>query len=383
MPVYKGCVMSKADVLGKGLLTVCPTGAICDDPKNWISVKYVSFYGGGDGHSGAAFIPEPNTEILYDYVENDTTNSYYYLGVVLDPQIDIVQTQEIWPDDHNPATGDEQTLWHDEDDGKDNSQSMSYGWSTPLGHHLLMRENRTSTKSSTQVSLKSAAGHGLLLNDVAHADGVLLYSAFQKAYIRLTPDYADDTPGGIGPEGVDIYCGGNMSLHSSEGGISMSVQDGKNIEILNHSTQSHGATFRRSRSGNVIIGTDNGDVRISSKGNGVFIDCYGASRQDGTTAPSVQIRSQNKIHLYSDNGIDLKSLGDINIRGKNVNIESDVAQNGKINLNPLTTSVDNSIKLRKTNLEIDYETLFGWFPFFLNPLWSLNYTGFNNTDPNL
>jgi hypothetical protein len=379
MAVYKGCIISKRDLNGKGLLTVCPTGSNADDPNNWISVKYVSFYGGGS-YTGAGFVPEVNQEILYDFAENDTTNTYYYLGSVIDQQYDVAQRDAAYPQGKDPSLGREQTMPHDSEDSKEASQSMSYGVTTPTGHHLLMRENRDTQQTRAGVSLKSSQGHGLLLNDVPHHSGPYLYSSGEKATIRLSD--SDDDSSDLGPEGIGIKAGGNLNMHSAEGNVSLTVQDGGNMEIKNHSTTSKGTPLtRKSQTGNIIIQSDRGDISLISTGNGIFIDCIGTDKEDGTTAASFQVRSQNKIHLYAEKGIDMKSLGDINIKGRNVNIESDVAQAGTIQLNPLPpNSIDIQMAIRKTNFEIDAEKLFGWWPFFMNPLWSTNYSYFNNVN---
>ena len=86
--------------------------------------------------------------------------------------------------------------------------------------------------------------------------------------------------------------------------------------------------------------------------------------------------------MFAQNGIDLKSLGDVNIKGKNVNIQSDVSLGGKVQLNPVVP-LDLAIGIRKTNQEIDYEFILGVFPFFFDPLWTPNYTSGPNTDPRL
>ncbi len=59
-------------------VSVCPKGLDIDDPNNWREVKYVSFYAGTD--AGAMFVPETNTDVLYDIAENDAERHYYYIG---------------------------------------------------------------------------------------------------------------------------------------------------------------------------------------------------------------------------------------------------------------------------------------------------------------
>ena len=68
----------------------------------------------------------------------------------------------------------------------------------------------------------------------------------------------------------------------------------------------------------------------------------------------------------------MKTLGDINMKGRNVNIQSDTLLGGTIQLNS-TTPIDPFIKISKTNPEMVYETLFSVFPFFLDPQFSVNY----------
>ena len=79
-------------------------------------------------------------------------------------------------------------------------------------------------------------------------------------------------------------------------------------------------------------------------------------------------------------------MGDINISGRSIFLQSDVERGGRIELNPYETTKtldQGSIGIRKTNEEIDYETFFGIFPFFFDPLWNNNYTAGPNTDVRL
>jgi len=374
---YVGIVISKKDLLEKGLLTVCPKDLDENDPHNWIGVRYTSFYVGGT-YAGAVFLPETNSEILYDIAKNDPDKSYFFISCVMSPDTDTIQEEVLIKTGKDPKLGGKNAYPHDSNDGKYNNQSMSYGISTPLGHHLLMLEGRDEKSDLKGVRLASARGHAVVLDDSSDTQKVILKSKDQGASLKLTDIKSEDPV--IGPEGSHLQSIQNTLIESMEGEMTLKVQDGRNIRILNKSTGSHADLVnRRSSFGSIEIISDRGDISIINKGNGIFIDCLGGPKPTGETGASFQVRSNNRIQLYAENGIDLKSLGDINIKGKNVNIQSDIAQGGTIHLNP-TIPLDGLMGIRKTNQEIDYERLFGIFPFFFDPLWTPNYTVGPNTD---
>jgi hypothetical protein len=402
--MYKGKIMSKRDVLGKGLLSVCPTGSNCEDSANWISVKYQTFYLGGN-YAGAVFVPETGTEITYDKCVNDPEAEWYFMGCVLHPTQDQIQTKAPVPSDKNPDLGAPLTYPQDEEDGKYNFQSMTYGISTPLGHKILMCEGRDKESDNKAVRIQSSEGRGLVLNDSSDSRRVNLHSTGDLSQLILTDSKASNSDlQTVGPEGALLRAVGNVGVQTSEGSLKLGIQDGLNIVISNSATQSHatpvlppmflpglgfvwdGPIFKGS-SGNVIIESDKGDISIRNHGNGVFIDCLGAQQSDGSTGASFQVRSNNKIHLYAQNGIDIKSAGDINMVGANVNIKAfDYVTGvpGKINLNSAIQDPDLDIAIRKTTAEMDSEITGSVLRFFdSNNGWDSNYVPGGNTSSKL
>jgi len=401
--MYKGTIISKRDVLGKGLLTVCPTGSNCEDATSLISVKYQTFYLGGN-YAGAVFVPEAGTEITYDKCVNDPDAEWYFLGCVLNPTQDQIQTRNPAPSDKNPDLGAPLTYPHDEEDGKYNFQSMTYGISTPLGHKFLMCEGRKEDSDNKAIRLESSEGRGLILSDSSESRRVNLHSTGDVSQLVLTDTKACASDlETIGPEGALLRGVGNISVQSSEGSLKLGIQDGLNIVISNSSTQSHATpvfppiiipgaaiipspVFKGS-AGNIIIESDKGDISIRNHGNGIFIDCLGAQQSDGSTGASFQVRSNNKIHLYAQNGIDIKSTGDINMVGANVNIKAfDYVTGvpGKINLNSAIQDPDLDIGIRKTTAEMDSEITGSVLRFFdSNNGWDSNYVPGDNTSSKL
>ncbi len=377
---FVGHVISKKDLLQKGLLTVCPKGLDQDDPVNWVSVRYTSFYMGGE-QAGAVFLPETNTEILYDVAQNDPDQHYYFVSCVMNPETDIIQELHAVKVGTEQKLGAQNAFPHDPEDGKYNNQSMSYGISTPLGHKVILKEGRDTDSDDKGVNISSSRGHALSLDDSSDTQKVILKSKDQGASLKLTDIKSEDPV--IGPEGAHLQSIQNTLVESMEGEMTLKIQDGRNLRIINKSTGSHADQLnKRSSFGNIEIISDRGDISITNKGNGIFIDCLGGTKETGETGATFQVRSNNKIQLFAQNGIDLKSLGDVNIKGRNVNIQSDVSLGGKVQLNPVVP-LDLAIGIRKTNQEIDYEFILGVFPFFFDPLWTPNYTSGPNTDPRL
>jgi hypothetical protein len=358
MILKKGKVMARKDYTEEGCISVCPVDRDDNDSSNHIDVRYVSPYAGG-AYAGFVAIPEEGTTVLYvTGVQNDDENENFYMGCIPAEPSDLPEETKT---NRTGSTG-ENTLAADPDDYKYDNLPMSYGIRTPTGQRLLFQEGRDETEDSKRIQLESSRGHGLNLEDSSNTQKVNLHSAHQGASLKLTDIRSELVPG---PDAADLKSQGNMSLTSMEGGIKMGVVDGTNIEITNRSTGSHAGVaefLKREVLGNIQMYTDKGDVDIKSGGNGVFIDCYGSDPVTNLPGASFQVRSENRIHLYSTNGIDIKSSGDINIKGRNVRIQSDPG--GKVELNP-TYPIDAFIGIRKTHPEIVREALEGAFPFFV------------------
>jgi len=348
MNIMRGTVVTKRDPDLAGFMSVVPDGADVDITKPvpadaCVNVRYVSPYLGGS-RSGRVEIPESGVQILYCIVDNDMPLSpdYFYLGSIYKPDFDIVQsdspTVQGDPAPRSPA---------DSSDYQYNGQSMTYGTKTPTQKQIVIQEGRNPEGDSQRVKLQSSKGHALYLDDSAETSKVNLKSSGQESGLELRDDVGDKDPA-HGPSSFNLYAKQGGNIRAWEGGLKLDIVDGNNMQILNNSRGSKvsgSVDKRKAGFGNIEIHTDRGDILIRSGGNGIFIDCYGKDQTTGEAA-SFQVRSQNRIHLYASNGIDLKSSGDINIDGANVNIKGD-----KINLNP-TESVSGKMRIRKTNIEI-------------------------------
>jgi len=361
MKILKGVVQSKRDGDKKGWLSVKPDRAdsesTIDTIENDVQVKYVSPYG-GNTYAGSVFMPEAEQQILYCSPDNTDDGTLYYLGSIISAETDVLDPRV------SGRTGNpDPDMPHDKDAYSIDDQSMSMGTQTPLGQKILFQEYRGKKMGerveSKRIKIGSERDHGLFLDDSTETSKVHLMSGNQGANVELS-DQQSDYDKSRGPNEARITSIHSQEIKSWQGGVKIQVVDGQNFQILNNSTGGHapacdvtnsalGVAQKYESCGNFQIHTDRGEIVISSEGNGVFIDCIGGS--PGSTGASFQVRSQNKIHLYSANGIDIKSAGDVNIKGKNVNIEAD----NQIQLNPESKIDPAKIGIRSTNSNILHE----------------------------
>ena len=344
-------------------MQVVPYGYSKFERDNEITVIYTSPYC-GNIYAGWIAIPEEGTEILYCVADN-TTDDYYYMNSLPFSDVEAYASKSAY----RSGFGDDMSLASrnpaNENDYKNEGIPQTYGFRSPLGNQLLLKDTVSDEEDDKGLVIRSARNHSLNLNDSSDTNGITMQTNGGPSKITLTPSDSENTL--IGPEGVETKANGNIITNSTNGSIKIRVDDGDNIQIFNNSTGSQmgpNKALGRSKLGNVQIATKRGDIDIKSGGHGVFIDCYGTG--------DVQIRSKNKIKLFSTQGIDMKTLGDINMKGRNVNIQSDTSLGGTIQLNS-TTPIDPFIKISKTNPEMVFETLFTVFPFFLEPQFSINY----------
>ena len=365
MKILKGTVVSKRDGSHNGWLTVQPDKAGASVPYGppegpetqiidyTVEVKYCSPYGGGE-YAGFVMMPEADQQIIYCQAENDVEQTYFYLGSIIGPTFDMEQEKAL-----GRTAVPDPVMPHDYDDYSMNSQSMSYGMQNPINQQVVLQDFKGiedgKAVNNKKIKLKSQRGHALTLDDSTETQKVNLRSASHGAGLELRDMDGDHDPS-KGPESAYLYGKQNVTMRSWKGGMKIGVVDGQNLDILNNSTGGNsvsgnvdspvlGAAQKAASFGNIQIHTDRGDVVISSGGNGVFIDCMGGDPNAGTGS-SFQVRSQNKIHLYSSKGIDLKSDGPVNIKGGSVKIEGST-----IDLNP-TASISSGFGVRNTNADI-------------------------------
>lgn len=405
MKILKGTILSKKEFDGQPILTVMPDKQGFSYTKgdenqfnmtDAVNVHYVSPYGGGPT-AAQVMIPEAQTQIIYCTAENDANNDYFYLGSIIKPSYETVQEKAYFsplinPDPETSTDVRPLSMPHDDTDFGFNDQSSSYGIRTPRGNQIVIREGLDKNRDFKGIFLTTEKGHMLSLNDSKSNSRVMLAGSGRRSRLEITGKDSN-LKTGKAAHSAYLHASNNIEVAAIEGGMDFSVVDGRNINITNRSTISKQGglppALAGKETGNINLTTAAGDIVIRSSGNGVFIDCLDNGGSE-TTPASFQVRSQNKIHLYSSNGIDIKSAGDVNIVGRNVNIESDPTQMGVVNMNPLPPGAVNlKMAIRKTNDEIAAEVVSptGQIPFFVTPpgaaSFIFNYSSGRNIDPRL
>ena len=193
---------------------------------------------------------------------------------------------------------------------------------------------------NTGIRLKSQTGKVIALNDAPGTDSIVIKTGNELAGIKITETKPKEGIGGS----ASIYSTsqGSSTTVSKAGNIILEVgTKGDEITLHNKSSVKNGTAPYNKSSANIRILSDNGNIIIETydvKG-GIFIDNKGGP--DST----VQVRSKGNVGVFASEGINLRSAGDVNIKGANVNIQSD---GGKGELNP-TFDVDDNMEIQLNN----------------------------------
>ncbi len=327
-----GTVTSNADPTRQGMIAVQFDGELPGSVWVWYGTPY-----GGGHHSGFGAIPEVGTRVLCCKPENDP--SYHFLSCTTAPtQNSEIQGRPVFEDEATSKNiGFNPKLYNFA------SIPMSYGITTPLKNQILLKDDRNSARMNPGIRLKSATGKVVALNDAPGVDAIVLKTGNEMAGIKITENKVKE--GIVGPNSIYSACKGSSTTVSREGNITLEVgTNGREIQLVNKSSVKHGEAPYNKSSGNIRIISDNGNIIIETYDveGGVFIDTKGG---DDST---VQVRSRGNVGVFASKGIAMRSAGDVNIKGANVNIQSDAG--GKIELNP-TFDVDDNMSIQLNNYD--------------------------------
>jgi len=337
MEIYIGTVLSRVDELAVGKLSVRIDG-LSDNSKDGKPVQYTTPYG-GNNHAGFGAIPEKGTRVLVCKPVNDP--NFYYFGSVVEPSY----TQLVKDRGNMYPFGATSLLGYNPHEYKFSRIPQTYGMTSPMKNSILLKDSRNSEADDKGVVLKASGGQMIKLDDSSANDCIMIKNKSGEAHIKIQNNIA----GGLqGPQGINIKCVGTLNLETKSSQINMKVIDGKDLTIENLSTEGQHVNDNDRKTANIYINTTRGDVMITSKNKhgGVYVDSEGSNSV-------VQVRSQGKAQIYAAKGINMYSANDINIKGKDVNIQS----TGRINLNDPATdkNLDNKMAVKKHRYDMGHE----------------------------
>ena len=291
-----------------------------------ISINYTTPYASNEGGAFIA-VPEVGTQVLVCQPTGST--SWYYLGATFAPQpkestgaltIDNVELTpfEIAAPELTAALG----------------VPMRLQWTGTQGEGIRIIDETNDSMMNKKVEINSIAGKKVSLNDNPTADALILDSG-NGATIRLTdnPQMPSISPARavlVNSEGPQRYINGKSQT-------SIAVVDGRELNLINDSTGLMGSPV--APAGNVNIQSKWQDVNVFTKGidSKIFIKCLGTEGVDQVieistagTGGGIDIKTQGKVNIIGSEGISIDSLGPINMKGSNINLE---ATAGGVNIN--------------------------------------------------
>jgi len=327
-----GTVISNADPTKQGMIAVHFDGTI--EGFEW--VWYSSPYSAGS-HAGFGAIPEVGTRVLCCKPKNDPAYHFLSCTTAPSPNSEILGRKSPSEVESTYTLGFNPKLYNFA------PIPMSYGITTPLNNQILLKDDRNEQKMNPGIRLKSAAGKVVALNDAPGVDAIILKTGNELAGIKITQDKVKE--GLVGANSIYSACKGSSTMVSREGNIVLEVgTNGEEIILANKSSTKHGQAPYNKSSANIRILSDNGNIIIETydvKG-GIFIDNKGGPES------TVQVRSRGNVGVFASEGINMRSTGDVNIKGANVNIQSDTDNGGTIELNP-TDNIDENMKIQLNN----------------------------------
>jgi len=333
--IFVGTVISDIDVSMRGRMEVDV------DSYGIVEVKYVTPYFGGGSGGGFWGIPAPGTVILVCSPANKG-DDWYYMGSVVEPPLGMLGDAEEDEafinevDDTGTLTGPaahaDIPVMPDPDIYKSRGRPMKYMFKSPKGHALTLSDQYDPEYHNTKISMESANGKKIELNDSPMSDNVLMRNEHGDK-IKISSNY---NPPDQGARAITVDSVGPHLYMSRNGGIKIWVNDGSNMDLINTST---GAM--REKDSDVSTW---GKINMVANNNDIVIQCKEGSATPNFGIPSIfietegsesviQISSNNKINIVAENGIDItSSTGDINMTAETGNIKLSTPA-GKIDLN--------------------------------------------------
>ena len=205
------------------------------------------------------------------------------------------------------------------------------------GGGLEIIEEKNDNMMNKKVVVQSGSGKKVSLNDNPTADAIVLDSG-NGASIRITDNPQNPLDSA---RAVIINSDGPQRFINGKSQTSIAVVDGRELNLINDSPGLMGSPV--APAGNVNIQSKWRDVNIFSQGpeGKIFIKNINQSAVDpiieistGGVGGAIDIKTNGKVRISALEGIDIDSLGPINMRGTSINME---ATAGDVNIKGLGT----------------------------------------------
>tara|TARA_R110000737_G_scaffold311562_1_gene320604 strand:+ start:3807 stop:4796 length:990 start_codon:yes stop_codon:yes gene_type:complete len=212
------------------------------------------------------------------------------------------------------------------------------------GSGLVIFDEYTGELINIGTQLQSATGKKVSLNDNPGLDNITIDNGYGDV-IKVT-----GTPkGGLLSKvrSFLVRMKNDIDFFSWIGSFTVRIRNGGNINLVNHSDGVSPVTGTVDKQkGNINLQTDHNDINLFTKGKGgsIFIECLNKDSGEvniiniETNGPDsiIRLKSAGVFEIESDNDINLKAKGNINMQGTEIHLNSDV-----ISTNPYSSNYGN------------------------------------------
>lgn len=309
MKTYIGRVVNSIDPEYQGNMMVSINNTSVEDGDMLVSVSYVSPAAGPTGGGFIAPVDEGSL-VLITTVDNDS--GYYYMGTVM---------EGIPRGNPNVYSAGQRIT--------------STGLTSKEGAGLEVTTEISESSFRQDTRVKGAGGQGqMIINTHPGNESVTLQAAGMNSKVKLTGAH------NTSPDKIEIDANKSVISRSRSGSNTVNVgPKGGEIKIHNE-----GSPFMPFRTG--PMQPFNGDIRIESENNNVIIkscaepaligtdtpDGGGVTIQAGTVPNAlteIRVDSQGMVYIIgalgikmeSSANIDLNAVGQVNIKGAQVNLQ--------------------------------------------------------------
>lgn len=303
MKVHRGIVIWSADSTfsGKFKVNKVNSGNVID--KEPITVLLTSpFFTRNEG--GMITVPQEGSEVLYIYDED--FNAYYYLSTIVaqEQTIGMPKAKLV-----NPLINNTKLLYDDY------GINHSLVFKDSKGAGLTLSNYHDEKQLSAKVELKSAANHKVILSDVPKMDCIIIRNRSGDGF-TLTDEKTEQHSA----RSLDLKTRISQRWTTREGEYFVTVVDGRDLTLYNHSTGVNADANNTEQSGNINLNSVNRHINLwADGGNGasgsIFLTTYGANSL-------IQLNSSGEVRIYANKNLEVRIEGDINIRATgNINFE--------------------------------------------------------------
>ena len=281
-------------------------------------INYTSPYA-SNNEGAIVAIPEVGTQVLV--CRPSGSDELYYLGATFAPEPDEASGNKVKEAVEKPMVRVDPYIY------RADGTPHKYLFAGPKGSRFVISEEETPNFINSKISTISAQGKQVRLNDSPSEDAIVIDSN-NGSKITVSNDPQNNS---VPSRAVQIETAGPQNYLNTGDQTNIHIQDGKELQILNDSTGMKAPAFEPNKAGNVNIQSLWKDVNVFSKGidGRIFIECLNPLGEDqlieietNGVGGAIRIKTNGKVDISGAQGIGVESLGNIDIKGANVNIEA-------------------------------------------------------------